>query len=319
MSAGALADWPDWLAPEIRRAFGAGAAREMSAMAARAAVDLRINTLRIEPDKAMKALAHVGAEPHPLLRAAARIPAPPARERAPDVTVIPAFHKGWVEVQDGASQIAAAAAGNIKGAQVLDYCAGGGGKTLALAALMENTGQIFAYDSDARRLKPLYERARRAGVRNIQIVDPREDAARLAELKGRMDVVFLDAPCSGSGVWRRHPDAKWRLTEAQLHRRMAEQDAALAAGADFVRPGGRLVYATCSIFPAENEDRIAAFLAARPEFAETCACDAVASSGGLTAAGRDLLAACRRVSGALQITPYRTRTDGFYVATLVRR
>jgi 16S rRNA (cytosine967-C5)-methyltransferase len=174
---------------------------------------------------------------------------------------------------------------------VLDFCAGGGGKTLALAAAMENTGQLYAYDSDARRLTDSVRRAQRAGVANLEVRSPIHCDA-LAGLEQRMDLVFVDAPCTGSGVWRRHPDAKWRLSSDQLARRMAEQDKALAAAALFVRPGGRLIYVTCSLFDEENEDRIAAFLNSHPAFSPD--------------------APFRRM------TPRVDATDGFFIASLSR-
>ena len=179
--------------------------------------------MKTDPEKGFGALKAVGAQPAGILATAARIPAPPPSEKTSDVTIIPAFSKGWVEVQDLGSQIAAAAAGDIAGKQVLDYCAGGGGKSLALAAMMRNRGQLYAFDADPRRLKPIYERASRAGVRNLQIVNPLTDMEALSALKGRIDVVLVDAPCTGSGVWRRHPDSKWRLTPEQLATRMQEQ------------------------------------------------------------------------------------------------
>lgn len=310
-------DFPEWLAPQMTRAFAGQAANEGYALASRADIDLRVNTLKTSPEKALAALGPVGAAPTVVLRTAARIDAPPADEKAPAVTVIPAFNKGWVEVQDLGSQIAAAAAGDIKGAQVLDFCAGGGGKTLALAALMENTGQLYAWDSDAQRLKPLYDRARRAGARNLQIRNP-AGGEMLDDLAGRMDVVFVDAPCTGSGVWRRHPDTKWRLTPEQLEKRMAEQNEVLDAAARYVKPGGRLVYVTCSVFMEENEDRLDAFLSAHPDFAHCPALDGVAASGLLLDGAREALARCATTDGALRLTPARLRVDGFFIATLQR-
>ena len=311
-------DFPEWLTPHMRRVFGERAADEGAALAARADVDLRLNTLKATPEKALAALGPVKGEALPILINAARIAAPDSSERAPAVTVIPAFNKGWVEVQDLGSQIAAAAAGAVKGAQTLDYCAGGGGKTLALAALMENTGQLYAYDRDALRLKPLYERAKRAGIRNLQVRNP-AGGETLDDLEARMDAVFVDAPCTGSGAWRRHPDTKWRLTPQQLERRMGEQDAVLAEAARFVKPGGRLVYVTCSVFIEENEDRVAAFLGAHPDFAQTPAFEAVAASGLMTEEGRAALGACATPDGALRLTPARLRADGFFIAVLARR
>ena len=314
-----VADFPDWLEQSVQRAFGERAAREMSAFTERADIDLRLNTLKAEPGKALASLESVGAVPAPFLKTAARIPAPASEDRAPSVTVIPAFNKGWVEVQDLGSQIAAAAAGDIARAQVLDFCAGGGGKTLALAAMMGASGQLYAYDDDARRLQPLYERARRAGLRNLQIINPATENAALDALEGRMDVVFVDAPCTGSGTWRRHPDTKWRLTPQQLERRIGEQDHALKSATRFVKRSGRLVYVTCSFLIEENEDRLAAFLAAQKDFAETRALDALAASGLLREGAAEALAACATPAGALRLTPARTRTDGFFIATLRRR
>ena len=311
-------DFPEWLTPQIERVFGDDAARTMSSFAERADIDLRINTLKTEAEKALAALKKVKGEALPLLTTSARIAAPDSAERAPAVTVIPAFNKGWVEVQDVSSQIAAAAAGAVKGVQVLDFCAGGGGKTLALAALMENTGQLYAYDSDARRLKPLYHRAKRAGVRNLQIVNPADGDTALRSLKEKMDVVFIDAPCTGVGTWRRHPDTKWRLTPQQLERRIAEQDAVLREAAVYVKPGGRLVWATCSFLMEENEDRLETFLDAHPDFAMMPALDEIAASGLLTDEGRIALAPCVTPEGALRITPDKLRGDGFFIATLKR-
>jgi 16S rRNA (cytosine967-C5)-methyltransferase len=296
-------DYPDWLEPLMERVFGDERAAEGEALAARAPVDLRVNTLKTDTARALKALAPFRPEPGPWLATAIRIPAPAASERAAPVEVAPEFEMGWFEVQDLGSQLAAARAGDIAGKQVLDFCAGGGGKTLALAAAMGNRGQLYAYDSDARRLTDTVRRAQRAGVLNLQVRSPIHPKP-LDGLEGRMDLVFVDAPCTGSGTWRRHPDAKWRLTPAQLARRMAEQDAVLAEAAAFVKPGGRLIYVTCSLFAEENEDRVAAFLAARPGFTP------VPASGPADA----FLTA----EGYLRLTPRTAATDGFFVAVLTR-
>ena len=310
-------DYPDWLDAPLVRAFGDGRAAETAALAQRAPVDLRANTLKADRARVLKVLASLGAEPAGLLANAIRVAAPMASERAAAVESAPEFAKGWFEVQDLGSQIAAAAAGDIKGRQVLDYCAGGGGKTLALSAAMQSTGQIYAYDSDGRRLQDTVTRSQRDGVRNLQVRSPLDPVA-LDDLIGRMDVVFVDAPCTGSGTWRRHPDAKWRLTPAQLERRQAEQDAVLAAAAVYVRPGGRLVYATCSLLLEENEDRIDAFLSATPGFAAQSALAAVVASGQLEPGGADRLAACETVRGFLRLTPLTLDADGFFIAVLAR-
>ncbi len=312
-----VGDFPEWLTPHIERVFGDAAATVMSAFSERADIDLRINTLKTAPEKALAALKTVKAEPVPLLTSAARIAAPDPSERGPAVTVIPAFNKGWVEVQDLGSQIAAAAAGDVKGAQVLDYCAGGGGKTLALAAMMENTGQLYAYDRDPRRLKPLFHRAQRAGVRNLQIRSP-ACSETLDDLKGKMDVVFVDAPCTGAGTWRRHPDTKWRLTPQQLQRRISEQDAVLREASAYVKPGARMIWVTCSLLMEENEDRLDAFRKEHPEFASAPPLSAMEASGLMTDEGMGALQSCVTAGGAIRLTPDKIRADGFFVAVLVR-
>ena len=310
-------DYPDWLEPHLARAFGDGRAVELAALSHRAPVDLRVNTLKTDVARAIKALESLGVQPAGLMSSALRAAAPTASERAAPVEAAPEFEKGWFEVQDLGSQIAAAAAGQIKGRQVLDFCAGGGGKTLALAAAMGNSGQLYAYDADARRLTDTVRRSQRAGVRNLQVRTPlRNDA--LAGLESRMDVVFVDAPCTGSGTWRRHPDAKWRLRPAQLERRQVEQDEVLAAAAAYVKPGGRLVYVTCSLLMEENEDRIAAFIADHPDFAGANALAQIAASGQADAAGLALLAERQTPEGYLRLTPATAATDGFFVAVLER-
>jgi 16S rRNA (cytosine967-C5)-methyltransferase len=289
---GVKGDFPDWTEAMFTRAFGESAVEEGAALAERAPVDIRVNTLKTDPERALKALRPLGAQRLEASATALRIEPAASTERSPAVEALPEFAKGWFEIQDLGSQIAAKTVRDIGHRQVLDFCAGGGGKTLALAALMANTGQLFAYDSDGRRLAQTQERARRAGVRNLQVRTPlRPDPLR--GLEGRMDLVFVDAPCTGSGVWRRHPDAKWRLTEDQLRRRMVEQDEVLAAASAFVKPGGRMAYVTCSMFCEENEDRVDAFLASALDF--------------------HLAERYRR------LTPRVNGADGFFIADLERR
>jgi len=299
------ADLPDWLGPSFARVFGDRVRTEAEALARRAPVDLRVNTLKSDLDRALKTAGPLGAHPIPDLPLALRIDPPAAAERTPSVESLPEFVKGWMEVQDAGSQIAAACAGDVKGAQVLDLCAGGGGKTLALAAAMGPTGQIYAYDSDARRLADTVRRGERAGIRNLQVRPPlRPDP--LKDLEGRMDLVFIDAPCSGSGAWRRHPDTKWRLTPEALTRRQADQDAVLDAGVLYVRPGGRMIYVTCSVLAEENEDRVAAFLGRHPGFRV------------LPATGDPHWLPRLTAEGYLRLTPASSDTDGFFVAVLAR-
>jgi len=296
-------DYPDWLDAAFARVFGDDRAAEAAALAERAPVDLRVNTLKTDPQRALKALTTFDAQPPGLLPNALRVAAPAAADRSGAVEAIPQFSKGWFEVQDLGSQVAAAAAGEVKGQQVLDLCAGGGGKTLALAAAMGNTGQIYAYDSDARRLTDTIRRGDRAGVRNLQVRTPLNPEP-LKDLVGKMGVVFIDAPCSGTGSWRRHPDTKWRLTPETLAKRQADQDQVLRDGAGFVKAGGRMIYVTCSVLPEEDEDRVVAFLADHSDFTRTPATADPALTPFLTA------------DGDLRLTPRSSGTDGFYVAVL---
>ena len=310
-------DYPDWLDAPLARVFGDDRAAEAAALATRASVDLRINTLKTDDVRALKALTPLAVQPAGVMTHALRIAAPAAEDRTPSIESVPEFAKGWFEVQDLGSQIAAAAAGEIKGKQVMDFCAGGGGKTLALAAAMGNTGQLYAYDSEARRLSDTVKRSQRAGVRNLQVRSPLQPDS-LSGLEARMDVVFVDAPCTGSGTWRRHPDAKWRLTEAQLQQRQADQDAVLAGACAFVKPGGRLVYVTCSLLMEENEDRVAAFLGQHADFTQTSALAQIAASGLAEPAALDALAARQSADGSIRLSPLSFGTDGFFVAVLER-
>ena len=303
-------DYPEWLDGELEAVFGDDRVAEGRALAERAPLDLRANLLKGDRDKALADLAHLKAAPTPLSPVGLRVPLGDDG-RGPPVQSEPAHLKGFVEVQDEGSQLAALIAGAGAGEQVVDFCAGAGGKTLALGAAMANRGQLFAHDSDIRRLAPLRERAQRAGMRNLQIRSPRGEEDVLADLEGRADLVLVDAPCTGTGVWRRNPDAKWRMRPGALEVRIAEQDFALDQASRLVKPGGRLVYVTCSVLAQENERRIEAFRARRPEFSP------VAPAEAAVAAGLPALAAHAR-GDAFLFTPRRSGTDGFFVATLRR-
>lgn len=310
-------DFPEWLAPHLARAFGPDAVPEAMAMASRAPIDLRVNTLKSDPEKAGRALEGVKARQMPELKNGFRIPAADSVERGEAVEAIPAYSKGWVEVQDMGSQIAAAASCAAPGEQVLDYCAGGGGKTIAMAAMMENKGQIFSHDIDGRRLSALIPRIERAGIRNVQLRHPKENAS-LNDLEAKMDLVMIDAPCTGVGTWRRKPDAKWRVQPNALEKRIGDQAMILRQACNYVKPGGRLVYVTCSFLMEENEDQFASFLADRPDFKAEDAAEAAIKSGQLTEAGAKLLRKCRRSDGSVRLTPRTAGTDGFYVAVMRR-
>ena len=305
-------DYPEWLAPELDRAFGARAGAEGAALSMRAPVDLRVNTIKADRDKVLKALRRFDAQPTPHAPLGVRIAQRPGPARSPHVEAEPAHGKGWFEVQDEASQIAVMLAGAQPRQQVLDLCAGSGGKTLALAAAMQNTGQLYAYDSDRMRLRPIFERLKRAGVRNAQVL-PAAEPEGLAELAGKMDLVLVDAPCTGSGVWRRRPDAKWRLKPEMLAARVEEQAVVLEQAAPLVKPGGRFVYATCSILPVENRDQIDRFRAAHPEFTLVPwrPLWEAAMPGGAPASADGS-------EETLLLTPLSHGTDGFFVAVMER-
>ena len=306
-----LADVPEWLAPSLERGFGDNWIAEGQDMAGRPSLDLRVNTLRSSRERVMKSLARFAPRETAISPFGITMPAGPRDARTPNVTTDEGYLKGWFEVQDQGSQIVAILAGAQPGEQVLDLCAGAGGKTLALAAAMMNKGQIFAYDSDRNRLAPIYDRLKRNGARNVQVRAPQPGA--LDDLVGKMDRVVIDAPCTGTGTWRRRPDTKWKLTQELLVQRMGEQAAILAEGQRYLKPGGTLVYITCSILPEENDEQIAGFLAANPGFATVMPDDMWAAAFG-TALPPGLATA----RGGIALTPRLTSTDGFYFNAMRR-
>ena len=305
-------DYPEWLHGSLTRAFGERTGEEGAAFAQRAPVVLRVNSLKADRDKVLKNLSQYSIDETLISPLGLRVAAPVGPGRSPHLEADAAHGKGWFEIQDEGSQIAAMLCGAAPGKQVLDLCAGSGGKTLALAAAMGNKGQIYAWDADAIRLRPIFERLKRAGVRNAQVLRA-SDKDALAALEARMDVVVVDAPCTGTGVWRRRPDAKWRLRPHALEQRMSEQVQVLDQAVPLVKRGGRLVYITCSVLPEENIDQIAAFLERHADFqlvpyarvwAETIGTQPPLSADG----GKD----------TLLLTPASHGTDGFFVAVMER-
>ncbi len=295
-------DYPEWLDDAFARSFGDRRAEEGAALASRAPLDLRVNTLKADRDKAAAMLADLNPAPTPWSPWGLRI-ALAADAKAPPIHAEPAFMKGFVEVQDEGSQLAALFSGAKPGEQVLDLCAGAGGKTLALAAMMENKGQIFATDDDKRRLAPVHDRLARSGARNVQVRTPKSVHTEIDDLKGRMDLVLIDAPCTGTGAWRRNPDAKWRMRPGALEQRVKEQADILDRATEFLKPGGRIVYITCSLLDAENGAQVRAFLARHAGFA---------------AAAPDGVEGARRSPEGTLLTPKTTGTDGFFVSVLAR-
>lgn len=247
---------PAWLVERLRSHFGADTDAQLAALLDRAPLDLRVNTL-----KATRDAIEIDADPVPLIDTALRV------RGDLNVETLPAFHEGLIEVQDAGSQFAAAACEAKPGETVLDLCAGAGGKTLALAATMAGQGRLIAADTDRARLRQLEPRAVRAGATiETRLLNPGKEMAALSELRDACDLVLVDAPCSGTGTWRRNPEARWRLTPDRLARFVAEQGRLLKLAAALVRPGGRLVYVVCSLLPEEGEGVVADFLAQDADF-----------------------------------------------------
>jgi 16S rRNA (cytosine967-C5)-methyltransferase len=308
-------DYPEWLDLPLARVFGDDRVEEGRALAHRAPLDLRVNTLAgTDRDKVAAGLSHLHPASTRWSPVGLRVTIG-AEGKSPPVHAEPAYIKGQIEIQDEGSQVASLLAAARPGEQVIDLCAGGGGKTLALAAGMENKGQLYATDLDKRRLAPIHARLERAGVRNVQVRTPGRDADVLADLTGRADLVVVDAPCTGTGTWRRNPDAKWRIRPGSLAERLSQQAVVLDRAADLVRPGGRVVYVTCSLLADENADQVQAFLARHPGFAPVPPAEVAAVLGDAAPAFLDSVLVFPE---GLLMTPRRTGTDGFYVAVLRR-
>ncbi|MXO73748.1 RsmB/NOP family class I SAM-dependent RNA methyltransferase [Altererythrobacter aerius] len=283
---------PEWLVAELARSDIEGA--EATALLDRAPLDLRVNTL-----KADRATISLPAEPQPT--------AAPQGLRLPPGTAVEQWHayrEGLVEVQDTGSQLACLAVGARPGETVIDLCAGAGGKTLALAAAMENRGVLLACDTDRGRLSRLPPRAARAGAGIIEsrLIDPGREPEMLTDFAGAADAVLVDAPCSGTGTWRRNPEARWRLTPAQLAAYADTQARLLGIAAPLVKPGGRLIFVTCSVLDAEGAGQVDRFLA---------------ENAGWTSDRLDLPLGKPRGKG-WRLSPFHDGTDGFFIARLSR-
>ncbi len=303
---------PDWLLPYLDAVYGRRLEDEMAALNMPAPLDLRVNSLKTDRDGALRALAaeHVIAEPTPWSPLGLRL-----KHRVPLAGTV-AFKDGLVEVQDEGSQVAALLADARPGMRVVDFCAGAGGKTLALAAQMQNRGKLVACDVAEWRLERAGRRLRRAGISNVErraLANERDPWVRrhAANSKGGgFDRVLVDAPCLGIGSWRRNPDGKWRATPNDLAELVVRQRDILASAARLVKPGGRLIYVTCSLLREENEAQAEGFLAASPDFALYPMARAWAETIGGRAPGGD---------DYLRLTPARHGTDGFFVAQFERR
>lgn len=299
------ADLPDWLWQRLCAAHGSDEAMRIArALLETAPLDLRVNVAKIDRDAALAELAVRGlaGEATPYSPVGIRLAGKPAINRDP------LFAAGALEVQDEGSQLLAYLVGPRRGEMVADFCAGAGGKTLALAMLMRGTGRLYALDVSAKRLAELAPRAARAGISNVHpLALADESDARVKRLAGKLDRVLVDAPCSGFGTLRRNPDLKWRHGPAAIDELAAKQLRILSAAARLVKPGGRLVYATCSILAEENEQVVARFLAAAGAFRPL-------SCAALLAAQRIAL----DTGEQLRLWPHRHRTDGFFAAAFER-
>lgn len=302
-------DVPEWLAASYQKAFGSHAAEEGAALAHRAPVDLRVNLLKAERPQVLAALERFGAVEGPWSPLAVRIAAPGPDTRNANVEAEPAHGLGWFEVQDAGSQVAALLSGVGPGMSVADICAGAGGKTLAIAAMMKNEGALVAHDLDRFRLRPIFERLTRAGVTNCEVISA-QDKGKL-EAAGPFDCMVIDAPCSGSGSWRRKPDAKWRLTPKQFAQRLKDQAQVLEKGFDLAKPGGTVLYITCSVLPEENTEQVSAFLSRHKEMRLVPYKEVWERMiGGQAPESAD------GAKDTLLLTPARHDTDGFFMAVM---
>ena len=298
-------DLPDWLYNRLETQFGADATLALArALNQPAPLDLRVNTLKANRDAVLAQLAEDGisAMPGPLSPIAVRLRDKPALAKHP------LFVEGAVEVQDEGSQLLGFLLEPKRGEMVVDFCAGAGGKTLLLGALMRNTGRLYAYDVSDKRLANLKPRLARSGLSNVHPARiEHERDTKIKRLSGKADRVLVDAPCSGLGTLRRNPDLKWRQSAASVAELTVKQTAILNSAAKLVRPGGRLVYATCSLLSAENDEIISAFLAAHADFTLTPA-SAVLAKQGIALDG-----------DFLRLLPHRHNTDGFFAAILDKK
>jgi 16S rRNA (cytosine967-C5)-methyltransferase len=311
-------DYPEWLDPHLTEVFGDDRVAEAEAMASRAPLDLRVNTLKATRDKILASTAHLGTMPTPWSPNGLRIELG-ADARNPGIHSEEAFIKGLIEVQDEGSQLAALLSAAKPGEQVIDLCAGAGGKTLALAAQMQGKGRLIATDHDKRQLAPIHERLSRSGVHNCEVRTPKgqgnDGGDTLSDIRSSADLVMIDAPCTGTGTWRRNPDAKWRMRPGALEIRLKDQAEVLDRAVALVKPGGRIAYVTCSVLIPENGGQIRAFLARHADFAIVPPSETVAA---LRDKADDFAAATLQSAEGLLMTPRRTGTDGFFVSVLKR-
>ncbi len=301
---------PEWLLAKFDKAFGAEADKELAALGQEAPLDLRANVLKINRDDLIAKLTAEELSPQPTPRA----PDGVRLDSRINLGTHAGFRDGLFEVQDEASQLCAVLVAAAPGMAVLDLCAGAGGKTLAIAATMQNKGRLVACDVSVPRLERSKLRLRRAGVNNTTLRILEENDKWMRRQAGMFDRVLVDAPCSGTGAWRRNPDARWRLATSNLVNLKATQDGVLDQAAPLVKPGGRLIYATCSLLPEENSERIAQFLARNDAFRVLPVADVWRAQLSPLGSGE-----APTSEDFLTLTPARHGTDGFFVAILERK
>ncbi|MCJ8322707.1 MAG: RsmB/NOP family class I SAM-dependent RNA methyltransferase [Rhizobiales bacterium] len=302
----------DWQYAQFNNQFGDNTESELEALNQQASLDVRVNTAQTNIEDAQKALSKQGLESV----ATSLSPIGLRLEPTTQLTQSPSYRYGAVEIQDEAAQVASLLAGAKPKMSIVDYCAGGGGKTLALAAQMQNKGQVYALDIDQARLKAIKPRIDRAKLHNVQThkLGSEKTNQLMYELAGNVDITFVDAPCSGTGTWRRAPDARFNLTEDMLNQLVQRQSHILESASKLVKNGGKLVYATCSLFSAENENQVSKFLANNAEFEllpfaqewEIHLKTPVPQSAS-------------SLEGTLLLTPNQHNTDGFFVAVMQRK
>ena len=297
---------PDWIMSRLSQQFGEDEAMQLTdTLNQPAPLDLRVNTIKSDRETAEAALTHAGivCVPTPFSSLGLRMRQKPALQ---NMTL---FKDGHLEVQDEGSQLLAQILGAKRGEMVADFCAGAGGKTLALGAWMRNTGRLYAFDVSEKRLAKLKPRLARSGLSNVHpVLIAHENDAKVKRLAGKLDRVLVDAPCSGLGTLRRNPDMKWRQQEKDLVELNAKQRSILTSAARLVKPGGRLVYATCSLLEEENQSVVNGFIAEHPEFS-------LRPMGELMAEQKLSLS----MGDFLQLLPHRHQTDGFFAAVLERQ
>lgn len=300
----------EWVAPHFKEAYGEGWGREVAALETPPPVDLRVNRLKANVEQAREALAREGIDTEPMRYATDGL----RLRRRLSVVKGEAFQNGLVEIQDEGSQLVAALVDAQPGMQIADYCAGAGGKTLAMAACMNNKGRVVAMDVYESRLDRSAQRLRRAGAHNVERRAIDADSRKwLKRQAGAFDRVLVDAPCTGTGTWRRNPDGRWTLRPEDLEELIPKQAMILDAASKLVKPGGGLIYATCSVLPAENEKQIGAFLERHPDFEVV----------PVAAIWREVLASEPPPEAEnapyLRLSPLKHGTDGFFAAALVRK